>query len=411
VADLQNGENGGEVAADNTAAGFGDGYGFGDWVKVGEPAGPRDGIDNQGELNTRPPVPGLENNEPSKKQAPRARPCAPTQGLVPSDSPTMQVFLKTLSGRTITLTVHETDTTEYTKQLVCDREGVPPELQQLAFGGRLLVAGRTLSEAGLSEAATLHLLLPVKGGMECKICFEAPANYMCIPCGHYCGCKDCLEKAQQITGTCPICRVPIASLQRVFSCHNDDDDDDDDVATAAPTTEPQQAAPRISIKHMKQFLVASGVETRGMERAELEQAMAAAVEAANDEFWTEQADQAAAAAAAAEAAASAARAVPAPAPVSVRHMKKFLEDYGLDTRGMERPELEHAYHNSNRLVCREWPRCPRGGSCWFKHPHPGAPPASDPLGGLETLEELLRNLPSSTRRAAAAAAGGGGEQL
>lgn len=57
----------------------------------------------------------------------------------------------------------------------------------------------------------------------CIICMEAPADILITPCGHLCGCKGCLESVQQSGGSCPICRGPITTLQRVFPAGHTED--------------------------------------------------------------------------------------------------------------------------------------------------------------------------------------------
>ncbi len=50
----------------------------------------------------------------------------------------------------------------------------------------------------------------------CLICLEKQANYLVTPCGHQCGCLECLQVVQQRSGSCPVCRGKICTLQRVF---------------------------------------------------------------------------------------------------------------------------------------------------------------------------------------------------
>ena len=51
----------------------------------------------------------------------------------------------------------------------------------------------------------------------CAICLDKPADYMCLPCGHQCGCQDCLAQIGRTgNGSCPICRTRTNAVQRVF---------------------------------------------------------------------------------------------------------------------------------------------------------------------------------------------------
>jgi len=71
----------------------------------------------------------------------------------------MQLFVKTMTGKTVSIEVEEGESIEDVKAKISEKEGIPPEQQRLIFGGQQLEDAKTLEDYGVGDDDTFHLVL------------------------------------------------------------------------------------------------------------------------------------------------------------------------------------------------------------------------------------------------------------
>ena len=78
------------------------------------------------------------------------------------EGPSMQIFIKGLTGKTTTIRVHRTWPARWLKLEIQQRLGISADEQRVIFSGRQLEGERTLASYNIEKEATVHVTIRLR---------------------------------------------------------------------------------------------------------------------------------------------------------------------------------------------------------------------------------------------------------
>jgi len=136
----------------------------------------------------------------------------------------MQLFVKTLTGKTVSIEIEEGESIEDVKAKIAEKEGIPPEQQRIIFGGQQLQDGKTIDDYNIGDDATLHLVLRLRGGSILKKAlgnnvFRVDESFVKS------NLKGISEEERELMNM---------FIEHSFGSNSDEDDDKEDIEEEAP---------------------------------------------------------------------------------------------------------------------------------------------------------------------------------
>ena len=105
----------------------------------------------------------------NKQQVCEKKPPPPVSSLFSlRGGKSLQVFVKTFAGKTLTVEVEPDESVESLKNKLQSKEGIPPNQQRILFGGKQLDSKKSISDYGIEDESTMNMVLRLRGGRESR---------------------------------------------------------------------------------------------------------------------------------------------------------------------------------------------------------------------------------------------------